>query len=616
MKKILFPLCLINVMLLLSCGINKIENEQAESRAYDVSQKIGEENTEFNDHIILYDIPLKEIAKRIENEYVYENMIDRIAEWKQKELGLLPAGEDIKLVVYIAEGNKLLFLPEEKANTTVMVNDELCPVYYSEVAKGYIFYVLVDWQLCENGVPVNSLESDAYHRIRDCIVQEKDADYVKVDEVNSQEYYYYRFNLEDVVKLGEISVTFDQEATRNLPEISVDGNEYIGAALEVVEETYREHQRYGNYRIYLETYGRVQGRYGAYTDCKISAAVVGNDSEDYFFCSIGDNGEIGNAYFWYFPMRESPPFLIAQSYLDAELENFISGIAGLYREVIELEITEDAEEEEEMNQESADVPEDNQEIDFRTMCEEDISAWIEYVYSYGEWFGMNELGYQAGELRGLCDEEIIMYTFNNNGESLLFVPKSKVNTWITGEGGQTYPVYVNKEGEMEFYQLQRNIYARGNGQLNTTLFMKYYSLPKYADTLIKLGEMSLTSHELRQSEVTEVEEDEYIRAFEQYVEDLLSLNRKEGKYEIYIGEYEALHTNKVCLSAAVSGEGEEYYFRYMIVKSQKGNYYFWPVGFGLNGSLEEGEMNSHYMNAVCIERTKQLKRSKIVIEVG
>ncbi len=84
---------------------------------------------------------------------------------------------------------------------------------------------------------------------------------------------------------------------------------------------------------------------------------------------------------------------------------------------------------------------------------------------------------------------------------------------------------------------------------------------------------------------------------------------------INIGEYEALHTNKVCLSAAVSGEGEEYYFRYMIVKSQKGNYYFWPVGFGLNGSLEEGEMNSHYMNVVCIERTKQLKRSKIVIEV-
>ncbi len=105
MKKVLFPLCLINVMLLLSCGVNKTENEQAENRAYDVSQKMGEENTEFNDHIILYDIPLEEIAKRIENEYVYENMIDHIAEWKQKELGLLPAGEDIKLVVYIAEGN-------------------------------------------------------------------------------------------------------------------------------------------------------------------------------------------------------------------------------------------------------------------------------------------------------------------------------------------------------------------------------------------------------------------------------------------------------------------------------------------------------------------------------
>lgn len=607
--------CLINIMLLSACGVSVAENEQAEDQTYDVKQIIGEVNTEFNNHIIRYDIPLEEIAIRIENEYVYENMIDHIAEWEQKELGLLPVGEDIKLIVYIAEGNKLLFLPEEKANTTVRVDDELCPMYYSEEAKGYIFYVLVDWQLSENGVPVNSLESDAYHRIRDCIVQEKDADYEKVDEVDSQEYYYYRFDLEDIVQLGEIEVTFDPEATQDLPEISVDENEYIDAALKFVEEVYREHQRYGNYRIYLETFGRVQGSYGAYTDCKISAAVVGNDLEDYFFCSIGDNGEISDAYFWYFPMRESPPFLIDQSYLDAEPENFISEIAGLQSEVIELEITEDVEEEEEIKQESADVPEYNQEIDFRTMSEDRASEWIRYVYSYREWFGMNELGYQAGELRGLCDEEIIMYTWKNNGESLLFVPKSKVNTWITGEEGQKYSVYVNKEGEMEFYQLQRNIYAGENGKLNTTLFMKYHSSPKYADTMIMLGETRLTSHELQQSEVTKVEEDEYISAFTEYIENTLRLNGRDGKYEVHIGEYEALHTNKVCLSAAVSGD-EEYYFRYMIVKSQKGNYYFWPAGFGIDGSLEECEMNRHYMNAVCIERTKRLKRSEIVIEVG
>ncbi|MGN1174037.1 MAG: hypothetical protein ACI4S1_01105 [Roseburia sp.] len=612
--KILFLVCLINIMFLSACGV-KNENKQAESLSCDVTPKIEEENTESNNRIFRYDIPLEEIAKRIEAEYLYENMINHISEWQQKELGFLPVGKEIKLAVYIAEGNKLLFLPEEKANTTVRVNDELCSVYYSEKAKGYIFYVLVDWQLSENGVPVNSFEGDAYHRIRDCIVQEKDTDCEEVEEVDSQEYYYYRFDLEDIVKFGEIKVTFDPEATQDLPEISVDENEYIDEALKFVEEVYGEHQRYGNYRIYLETYGRVQGNYGAYTDCKISAAVVGNDLEDYFFCSIGDNGAISDAYFWYFPMRESPPFLIDQTYLDTESENFIPEIVGLQREVIDLEVTEDVEEEEEKNQGSAGLPEYNQEIDFRTMSEESAAEWIEYIYSYGEWFGMNELGYQAGELSGLCDEEIIMYTWKNNGESLLIVRKSKVNTWITGEEGQAYPVYVNRDGEMEFYQLQRNIYAGEKGQLNTSMFMKYYSLPKYADTMLKLGETRLTTHELQQSEVTEVEEDEYIKAFEKYIENLLSLNSREGKYEIYIGEYEALHTNKVCLSAAVSGD-EEYYFRYMIVKSQKGNYYFWPVGFGINGSLEECEMNMHYMNAVCIERTKQLRRSKIVIEVG
>ena len=82
-----------------------------------------------------------------------------------------------------------------------------------------------------------------------------------------------------------------------------------------------------------------------------------------------------------------------------------------------------------------------------------------------------------------------------------------------------------------------------------------------------------------------------------------------------IGEYEGIHINTVCLSAAVCGEEESYYFRYMIVKSEKGNYYFWPVGFGLNGSLEESEAQRHYMNALCIERTKQLDRNSMVIEV-
>lgn len=64
-----------------------------------------------------------------------------------------------------------------------------------------------------------------------------------------------------------------------------------------------------------------------------------------------------------------------------------------------------------------------------------------------------------------------------------------------------------------------------------------------------------------------------------------------------------------------AGEREEYYFRYLIVKSQTGKYYFWPTGFGLDGSLEECAAARHYMNRLCIERTKQLERSEFEITV-
>ena len=75
-----------------------------------------------------------------------------------------------------------------------------------------------------------------------------------------------------------------------------------------------------------------------------------------------------------------------------------------------------------------------------------------------------------------------------------------------------------------------------------------------------------------------------------------------------------MDANRVCLSAAVCGE-EDYYVRYLIIKSQQENYYFWPVGFGLNGSLEECSADRHYMNALCIDRTKQLERSEIILDI-
>ena len=130
-----------------------------------------------------------------------------------------------------------------------------------------------------------------------------------------------------------------------------------------------------------------------------------------------------------------------------------------------------------------------------------------------------------------------------------------------------------------------------------------------------LGEAEFTLQDLPLLDVAEIEEDEYVSALKEYIEDVLRQNGRSGTYEMVIGEYEGIHINTVCLSAAVCGEEESYYFRYMIVKSEKGNYYFWPVGFGLSDSLEESEARRHYMNALCIERTRQLDRHRIVIEI-
>ena len=99
---------------------------------------------------------------------------------------------------------------------------------------------------------------------------------------------------------------------------------------------------------------------------------------------------------------------------------------------------------------------------------------------------------------------------------------------------------------------------------------------------------------------------------EDYIKDLLVSGGEKGEFEITFGEYEALFPNKVCLSAAVTGE-RDYYIRCLIVKygeDEEEKYYFWPVGCGLNGSLEECGADIHYMNQVSIERTKQLNRHR------
>lgn len=104
-------------------------------------------------------MPLSEIAEKLECQYIYDNMIYDISSMDNfDELCVLPAGENIPMKVYIAKGNRILFLPNKKMNTEVLLNGVSCGAYYSEQHDGYLLYTLRDWGNEEGGVPVNSME--------------------------------------------------------------------------------------------------------------------------------------------------------------------------------------------------------------------------------------------------------------------------------------------------------------------------------------------------------------------------------------------------------------------------------------------------------------------------
>ena len=154
---------------------------------------------------------------------MYGNMIDHGStktedEFIYRELGRLPEGEDILVSIYLAEGYKILFLPEEKKNTEVLLNGKSCGMYYSERENGYLFYALFNWELTESGVPVNCLDNDFDYRIRTCAVK-TDAEIVNYDHQTE-----YLCGVNDMVKLGEASLNLTSVEIMELPEIAVEEN--------------------------------------------------------------------------------------------------------------------------------------------------------------------------------------------------------------------------------------------------------------------------------------------------------------------------------------------------------------------------------------------------------
>lgn len=603
---------------------SKPENVEIRSSGY--GRETGNDLTSIEGNSpIPYNIPMEEVAERIEYIYTYEHMLSEMPRDYGK-LGPLPEG-NVRLTVYTAEGNKLLFLPEGKGNKVVLVNGEPCELYWEEEKGQYLFYCIDDFTTQEGGIPVNSAGYGSEPWIFRCALKERDMPF------GDDEYYFPRYDLDNLTRLGQVDVSFDPQGRFELPAVSVRGNEYIDAMVRTVQETLAEKGDYGDFEMYLGTYGRIGYPYNKYYDIdttafQASGCIIGENLEQYFFFTIEDSGKVdvmedrdyvtmNQAYSLYPPLdAQTETGTYPYYFIDDEClavnnpEHRIQKVKDMDWVRIPFSVRKGEDYHTDTDTTGLDEaePEHAEEVDFSRMDSEMAAEWISYICSYSEWFGMNELGYQEGELRGFMDKEIILYTWPDGGhDRLYFVPAEMVNRTVTGKSGEEYPLYINRNGQAEFYYAMGNPAAVREEHLQGTLCSTNTMYEGSAAELVMIGRGILKMDDLTLLEVPKVEEDEYVAALEEHIKGVLEQEGKPGEYKMYIGEYEALHSTRICISAAVTG-AEDYYFRYLIVRSPKGNYYFWPAGFGLDGSLEECEAARHHMNRVCIDRTVELER--------
>lgn len=580
---------------------------------------------------IPYDVPLEEIAEKIEYQYAYSCTYNDTAFHDYfnyfEELGLLTEGK-YRMTIYVAEGNKILFLPEGAGNKRVLVNGELCELYASMERGGYLFYYIKDFNAGEGGVPVNAAGCDGGGQWADICVLEG-----KSRSIFNKHYYVYypRFNADNLYKLGEVDVFLDAQRKVILPELSGKENEYIEAMIRTSQEILSEKGIYGEFEMFLGRYGRTDSSCNRYRDIDetefwAEGYIVGNDLEQYFIFGVDDNTGWNGAYLRFPPSGEvwdSGQYLFTGDVsLNGKNQEYrIQKIKELDGTGIPFTVTEGQEYSVCQKVEDTDgtAAEMQNEIDFHEISADEAVDMLSYLCSYSEWFGMNELGYQEGEIRGFGSQEVVMYLWEDGVKTnqLLFIPANQVNRLFICEDSREYPLYINDDGQAEFYKVMGNPAAVKDGALKTTLCTtETIDTNRALAELVLYGRGTLEIQDLSLSGVPEVKKDDYVQALEAHIRDMLVQGEKYGEYKVFIGEYEAMDESRVCLSAAVSGDnGGEYYFRYLIIRSEKGMYYFWPVGFGLDGSLEECSAERHHMNAVCIERTKQLERRESVINI-
>lgn len=521
---------------------------------------------------IPYQIPLEEIGKKI--EYLEKRArLWNTWRWEYWGLGPLPEQGVVNMSLYALEGNKIAFLPEGRGNTEIQLGDRTCEVYEEE--EGYLFYIIKDWTVEEQGVPLNDLESSI---IQYCSVREERRE--KKEEEEDRQNYDGEYFLQDLVWLGEVEVNLDREEAFKMPPIEIEENEYVQVVLNHIVERAKEEERYGSYDIYIDEWRRIGTlKNGHETDCWMNFAIVGEGLREYKSFVLRDDGYIR----LYLTMGD---ILFRSSRGSRNEKELVAGAMKNARGVVHLDITKETE-----------IPVAGKSVykeeegTYPDLSIEELLELLEYAWSYGEWFGINELGYKNGRLRNLKGKEVIFFQSEDEDKHLYFC--------LADEKDIYYTLRWNQEREK-------------GGQLRTGLITSYEGDEK--ERGLELGRGRIEGRELPELEVGNIEEDEYVLAMEGYIKDLLLKNEKKGEYELYYGEYEELKEGKVCLSGAITGE-KEYYVRCLIVKYGEGKYHFWPVGFGLNGSLEECEAEKHHMNKVSIERTKQLERHKRKIAI-
>lgn len=427
-----------------------------------------------------YGYSLEEIRERLEYVYLLDNTPEPRSERYYGELGSLPQENAVNLQLYLARGNRILFLPESKANVKIEKDGRTYNAYYSKKMQGYLFYLLCDWQTYEAGIPVNSPESSS---ILCCMAtNEKNAD--KVDACSKKGMDVY--DTKELFYLGEVQVDLSDAMLSSRSPIEVHDNIYVNDVVGYVADTLVQAGEYGKYNIYLNRLHRIQDdKYrNGWTTSNIDCVIEGNGRQEYAQFIIYDGGDLDERVFPLSgPHLEDSLGYFSDYFSEEENRELIEKITKQPRGEITLEVRKQEKEEVRASKEY-DEPDNNSEINFDIMPVEDIARKLSYACSYSNWFGMAELGAPVGTVRRFDGQEVIMYLWDYE-KGLLFIPMNNVNAQLQGAGETLCPVYINDRGYMEFYQLNSNQFADGSGQLDTSMItIKEYET-RLATSLIK-----------------------------------------------------------------------------------------------------------------------------------